>query len=200
MMARGRINLRLRSQIAQIAARLMAEDGIEDYGFAKRKAARQVGAVAANWPDNREIEAALRAYRALYQADEHRETLRRLRELAVSVMRELEHFRPHLTGSVLNGNAGTHARLALQLFADDIKALEFYMIDRGVPYRSASQRLYFGSDERTVPAFVFERDGTEIQLTVLSTQDLRSPAKTSPAGTPLERARLDVVEALLGES
>jgi hypothetical protein len=200
MMARGRINHRLRSQIAQIAARLMAEDGIEDYGFAKRKAARQVGAVAANWPDNREIEAALRAYRALYQADEHRETLRRLRELAVSVMRELEHFRPHLTGSVLNGNAGTHARLALQLFADDIKALEFYMIDRGVPYRSASQRLYFGSDERTVPAFVFERDGTEIQLTVLSTQDLRSPAKTSPAGTPLERARLDVVEALLGES
>ncbi|HET7634272.1 MAG TPA: hypothetical protein VFK51_06045 [Burkholderiales bacterium] len=199
-MARGRINHRLRSQIAQIAARLMAEDGIEDYGFAKRKAARQVGAVAANWPDNREIEAALRAYRALYQADEHRETLRRLRELAVSVMRELEHFRPHLTGSVLNGNAGTHARLALQLFADDIKALEFYMIDRGVPYRSASQRLYFGSDERTVPAFVFERDGTEIQLTVLSTQDLRSPAKTSPAGTPLERARLDVVEALLGES
>jgi hypothetical protein len=199
-MARGRVNHRLRSQIAQIAARLMAEDGIEDYGFAKRKAARQVGAVAASWPDNREIEAALRAYRALYQADEHRETLRRLRELAVSVMRELEHFRPHLTGSVLNGNAGTHARLALQLIADDIKALEFYLIDRGVPYRSASQRLYFGSDERTVPAFVFERDGTEIQLTVLSTQDLRSPAKTSPAGTPLERARLDVVEALLGES
>ncbi len=199
-MARGRINHRLRSQIAQIAARLMAEDGIEDYGFAKRKAARQVGAVAANWPDNREIEAALRAYRALYQADEHRETLQRLRGLAVSVMRELEHFRPHLTGSVLNGNAGTHARLTLQLFTDNIKAVEFYMIDRGIPYRSAGQRLYFGDDARTVPAFVFERDGTEIQLTVLSTQDLRSPAKTSPSGVPVERARLEVVEGLLGES
>lgn len=198
-MARGRINHRLRSQIAQIAARLMAEDGIEDYGFAKRKAARQVGAVAASWPDNREIEAALRAYRALYQADEHRETLQRLRGLAVSVMRELEHFRPHLTGSVLNGNAGTHARLALHLFTDNIKALEFYMIDRGISYRSADQRLYFGDDARTVPAFVFERDGTEIQLTVLSTQDLRSPAKTSLSGAPLERARLDVVEALLAE-
>lgn len=199
-MARGRINHRLRSQIAQIAARLMAEDGIEDYGFAKRKAARQVGAVAASWPDNREIEAALRAYRALYQADEHRERLQRLRGLAVSVMREFEAFRPHLTGSVLNGNAGTQARLALHLFTDNTKAVEFYMIDHGIPYRSADQRLYFGTDERTVPVFVFDRAGIEIQLTVLSTRDLRSPAKTSPAGAPLERARLEVVEALLGES
>jgi hypothetical protein len=197
-MARGRINHRLRSQIAQIAARLMAEDGIEDYGFAKRKAARQVGAAAASWPDNHEIEVALRAYRALYQPDEHRERLQRLRRLAVSVMRELEHFRPHLTGSVLNGNAGAYARLILHLFTDDAKAVEFYLIDRGVPYRSASQQLYFGDDARTVPVFVFERDGTEIQLTVLSTRDLRSPARTSPSGAPLERARVGVVEGLLG--
>ena len=32
-----------RSRIAHLAARLMAEDGIEDYAIAKRKAARQAG-------------------------------------------------------------------------------------------------------------------------------------------------------------
>ena len=32
-----------RSRIAHLAARLMAEDGIEDYALAKRKAARQAG-------------------------------------------------------------------------------------------------------------------------------------------------------------
>ena len=38
---RGRDNTR--SAIAVQAARLMARDGIEDYGHAKRKAARQLG-------------------------------------------------------------------------------------------------------------------------------------------------------------
>ena len=32
-----------RERIAHLAARLMAEDGIEDYAQAKRKAARQAG-------------------------------------------------------------------------------------------------------------------------------------------------------------
>ena len=32
-----------RSRIAHLAARLMVEDGIEDYAAAKRKAARQAG-------------------------------------------------------------------------------------------------------------------------------------------------------------
>ena len=31
----------LRREIAALAARMIAEDGISDYGFAKRKAARQ---------------------------------------------------------------------------------------------------------------------------------------------------------------
>ena len=39
-----------RSRIAYLAARLMAEDGIEDYALAKRKAARQAG-----MPDTREL-------------------------------------------------------------------------------------------------------------------------------------------------
>ena len=33
----------LRREIAALAARMMAEDGISDFGFAKRKAARQLG-------------------------------------------------------------------------------------------------------------------------------------------------------------
>ena len=32
----------LRREIAALAARMIAEDGISDYGFAKRKAARQL--------------------------------------------------------------------------------------------------------------------------------------------------------------
>ena len=99
----------LRVSIANAAARLMAEDGIEDYGQAKRKAARQVGATdARQMPTNDEIDAALTLYRSLFQRD-HTLQLRELRELALEVMRELAAFNPYLTGSVLRGSAGKYA-------------------------------------------------------------------------------------------
>src|SRR2546426_228906 len=56
----------MRARIAAAAARLMAEDGIDDFALAKRKAARQLGAAdTQSLPRNDEIEAELRAYRAL---------------------------------------------------------------------------------------------------------------------------------------
>ena len=62
----------------------MAEDGIEDYALAKRKAARQAGTPDARaLPTNEEIDAALKAYRQIYEPDTHRERLRALRKAAV---------------------------------------------------------------------------------------------------------------------
>ena len=56
-----------RSHIAHLAARLMAEDGIEDYGLAKRKAARQAGTPdTRELPTNEEIDLALKVYQAIY--------------------------------------------------------------------------------------------------------------------------------------
>ena len=50
----------LREQIAHLAARIMAEDGVDDFAYAKRKAARQAGAADARaMPDNLETKRAL---------------------------------------------------------------------------------------------------------------------------------------------
>ena len=82
-------NMRIR--IAAVAARIMAEDGIEDFAMAKRKAARQLGADdTQSLPNNDEIEAELRMYQSLYQGEEQRERLRHLRRegwRAFSVLR-----------------------------------------------------------------------------------------------------------------
>ena len=93
--ARSRKDTNIRSHIAYLAARLMAEDGVGDYGAAKQKAARQAGLLDSKLlPDNQEIEAALREYQSLYQADDQPAQLRRMREVAVRVMREFSAFNP----------------------------------------------------------------------------------------------------------
>jgi hypothetical protein len=190
-----------RSRIAHLAARLMAEDGIEDFATAKRKAARQAGTPdTRELPTNEEVDAALKTYQLIYHREEHRSRLRELRERAVRAMRELAQFNPYLTGSVLNGNAGKYADINLQLFTDNEKAVELYLIDRKIAYKAAQSRLYAGEEMRTVPVYQMTDDGTMIELTVLSPHDLRGPLRTTPEGKNIERAKLPAVEQLLADT
>ena len=211
-MSRGRKNERAheargferndeRSRIAHLAARLMAEDGIEDYATAKRKAARQAGVPdTRKLPTNEEIDAALRTHQTLYGGEEHVERVRELRARALAVMRDLERFNPYLTGSVLSGNAGRYADINLQLFTENEKGVEIYLMQRGGPYKAGQRRLWIGEEARRVPTFTVDDAGIEIELVVLALDDLRAPVKATPEGKPLERARAPAVQALLEES
>src|SRR5215213_2910400 len=187
-----------RSRIAQLAARLMAEDGIEDYAAAKRKAARQAGAPdTRQLPTNEEVQAALRTHQTLYGGAEHLARVRELRERALDVMHGLDRFNPYLTGSVLTGTAGKYADINLQLYTDFGKDVELFLIDRDIPYRAGERRLWCGDELRTLPAFTVDDDGLEIEIVVLEEADLRRAVRTTPEGKPLERAKREAVEALL---
>ena len=158
-----------RSRIAHLAARLMVEDGIEDYATAKRKAARQAGVIdTRQLPTNDEIDTALRTYQALYGGAEHVERLRALREHALGIMRDLERFNPYLTGSVLSGHAGKYADINLQLYTDNGKGVELWLLENRIAYRAGQRRLWCGSEARTVPAFTVDDDGVEVDIVVLA--------------------------------
>ena len=187
-----------RSRIAHLAARIIAEDGIEDYAAAKRKAARQAGVPdTRQLPTNDEIDAALRTHQTLYGGDEHVERLRELRTRALEIMGELARFNPYLAGSVLSGNAGKYADINLQLYTDSGKEVELFLIDRDLPYRASERRLWCGDALCTVPAFTVDDDGLEIEIVVFQLDDLRKPVRTSVEGKPRERARPEAVRALL---
>ncbi len=189
-----------RRAIAVHAARLMVQDGIEDHGLAKRKAAKLLGVPdARRLPNNDEIDAALREYRDIYRDDSQDLRLRRLREQALRAMREFAGFDPHLTGSVLSGSAGPYAVIHLQLYADNPKVVELLLIDRGIAYKTGESRLYAGNELRVLPVFAIEGEDADIELIVLDARDLRAPLRVTAEGRIIERARLSAVEALLQE-
>src|SRR5690606_8306048 len=131
----------LRREIAALAARMMAEDGISDFGFAKRKAAKQLGATDADsLPNNTEIETELRAWQALYQDDEQAERLFEMRSAAVDVMHMLETFRPYLTGGALDGTAGRYSELEIEIFPDSTKDVEIFFLNQDFPYEHREPR------------------------------------------------------------
>jgi hypothetical protein len=188
----------VRSRIAAAAARIMAEDGIDDFALAKRKAARQLGVgEGEGLPRNDEIEAELHAYRALYQEEEHPEVLAELRRIALEVMRHFERFSPYLTGPVLEGTAGPYAEIDVQLFPESTKDVEIFLLERNVPFGTREGRRYAGGHRRAMSIFTLTWEGIPVKLSVLDPRDERVALRTSQAGRVAPRAAIPEVAALL---
>jgi len=184
----------MREQLAHQAAKLMAEDGITDHAFAKRKAARQLGAAdTQHLPSNQEVDDALHSYRALYQQNSHPGVLYQLREEALAAMRLLAQFHPYLTGSVLSGTAGERSDINLMLFSDDEKAVLLFLLKHDLEFEDGAWIVRIGGHEESVPSYTLTGDsGTQIHIIVLPENALHSGSRH-----PETHADIAAVEALL---
>ncbi|HAY10824.1 MAG TPA: hypothetical protein DCY18_12975 [Thauera sp.] len=180
----------LRREIAALAARMMAEDGISDFGFAKRKAAKQLGATDADaLPNNAEIETELRAWLALYQDEEQPERLHEMRSVAVEVMRLLADFRPYLTGGALDGTAGRYSELEIEIFPESTKDVEIFFLNLDLPYDHREPRRPAPHAPEAVLSF--DWNDVPVKVSVYPSSAERNVRRGQ------ERARLAQVEALL---
>ncbi|MFY9328740.1 MAG: nucleotidyltransferase [Georgfuchsia sp.] len=186
-----------RRSVANLAARMMAEDGIADYGFAKRKAAKALGVGdGETLPTNEEIEAELRAYQSLFQEDEQPRRLRELREIALEVMSLLSDFRPYLTGAVLDGTAGRYAGIEIDLFADSTKDVEISLLSRDISYESNEPRRQGPDTPET--RLHLDWKGFPVTLSIYLLACERQQRRVSPDRPT--RARASAVAALIAQT
>ena len=207
----GGRQFQLRQLVAQQAARMMAEDGVSDYGYAKKKAGRQLGVVDANClPSNAEIEEEIRLFHDIYNSDDQSEALRILRQDALATMQIFARFNPHLTGSVLDGTAGQYAETHIHLFADSAKDVEIFLLNQQIPYdsndksyrvrdrKSGDKKTSGKNSERLkVPMFTLEGPNGFIKLSVFEFDDIRFSTKSVVSGANAERLDAEGLKALL---
>jgi hypothetical protein len=188
----------LRAEIAVAAARLIAEDGA-DYGTAKRKAAKQIlgnskvrGEIM---PDNAQIEDEVRIYNELFFNESQPARLLHLRKLALRMMEELLQFSPYLTGAVLNGTAGEHSDIHLQLFTDSSKDVQIFLINKNVNFEVSESHHFKGAAEpvETV-SFMWHNEG--IHLALYATDDVRGVLKAGRG----DRADIEAVRTLINKT
>ena len=185
----------MREELAHLAARLMAKDGITDYAFAKRKAARQMGATETqHMPSNEEIDVALQTFRALYESESHPLVLQQLRQQALAVMKVLKPFHPYLTGSVLNGSAGEQSDINLIIYTDDEKSAMMFLLKHNIPFTAAEWRVHSGGKERAVPCFTwYTASNVLVSLAVLP-ENARHSGNRKPATCVDEEALATLLE------
>lgn len=181
---------RLRQLLAQEAARFICESGSRDFSLAKRHAlARLHLPTSQPLPSNREIEAAIASYHALFHGAEHRLFLQQARREAIRAMELFSPFRPRLVGALLSGTADSHSAINLHLFAATPEELDLFLIEHGIPFEHAEQRLRFSSGEYlSLPLYRFYAGEQPFELTLFESR-LHHRTPLSPVdGRPMARA------------
>ena len=187
----------IRERVAQLAAQLMHEHGIQDFALAKRKAARQLGiAEAHHLPGNLEIEAALKDYQALFHHDTHPAIIQQLREIALETMEMLADFNPYLTGAVLNGTANEHSDIQIELFTDNEKDVELFLLNQGIQFKQGQRQITHQGNRKQIPCFIMSNPACDIYITIHPPSRIRNAPRAN-ANAPLKRASLNQTLALM---
>jgi hypothetical protein len=189
----------LRQAVADEAARIMREQGVDDFLLAKRKAADRLGVTDASiLPRNTEIEAALMAHQRLFAADRHEADLAAMRRSALEAMRLMSDFQPRLVGPVLTGTASAHSEINLHLFTESPEAVSIRLEERGVPHEVLERRLRYERDRTvTYPALRFVAGRQTVDAVVFPLDGIRQAPCSPVDGKPMRRASTAEVEALL---
>jgi hypothetical protein len=188
-----------RALIADEAARIIQEQGLNDFRSAKEKAVERLGLKAAGkLPGNGEIEKALAERNRIFQGDSQPRRLRQLRQSARGVMKSLDIYFPRLVGPVLSGHTTEYSGIDLHLFHDSAEAVSAYLTSLKISHRVAQIRHQFrrGEGER-FPGYRFDHEGCKYSVTVFPELRRRNAPLSPIDGKPMRRADIREIERLL---
>ena len=196
---------RVRAHIAEVAARLMIEEGVGEYLTAKRIAAKRVlgrHARGARFrpgelPSNGEIQAAVLAATALAEGEDRTRRLFAMRVVALDILRALERFHPRLIGSVWSGRVRRGSDVDVHVFADTTEPVEACLGTLGWPFRAEAVLIRQGSTFRTFHHLHLEDRPFPVELSVYPVAERRVVTRSSVDGRPIDRVSAARLEACI---
>jgi hypothetical protein len=188
----------MRLRVAHEAARLMAEHGINDFYFAKTKAAASLGVVDKGaLPNNREIEAALHEASRLFNGDQYDQRLARMRNCAIGIMQALPQFSPRAVGAVVSGAIGAASPLELHMFSEPAEMVAMALLEAAPDMLATQSKLRFDHDRVEVfAAYQFEVDEVIVDVTVFPLDGQRQAPLSPVTGRPMRRLNARALSAL----
>lgn len=127
------------SILAQEMASLIVHDNCP-WSIAREKVRQNNGLTrrgdASLMPSGEIVESAVRETFSIFMPQEHARVLDALRRNACDVMTLLNDFPVFLSGAVLNGAANRESSIVMDVFHDDVKAVEIALMDAGVDFEA----------------------------------------------------------------
>ena len=159
--------------IASKAAELISQEGIRDYHFAKKKAAKYLGFSDKEvLPSNHEIDKELILFKNLYQKVDHG-LVQNLKKEALKIMRLFEHYKPFISNQFLEGIITKYPIIEINLFTDDIKEIEYILLNQNIHFEIIDVNIHKKNAAKNLS--IYKIDGYEfpIELKIFDTNELK---------------------------
>jgi len=159
--------------IASKAAELISQEGIRDYHFAKKKAAKYLGFSEKEFlPSNYEIDKELILFKNLYQKVDH-ELVQNLKKEALKIMILFERYKPFISNQFLEGIITKYPIIEINLFTDDIKEIEYILLNQNIHFEIIDVNIHKKNTLKTLS--IYKIDGYEfpIELKIFDTNELK---------------------------
>ena len=125
----------IKISVANLAAQLIMEEGIKDYLFAKKKAAKSLGLNEnVSLPTNSQIDKAIDDFNKIFNPNIDIEFLQQFKTQALEVMNIFKNFKPHLMNQLSEGIIPKFPEIKINLFADNLKDVEYVLLNSEMSY------------------------------------------------------------------
>ena len=125
----------IKISVANLAAQLIMEEGIKDYLFAKKKAAKSLGLNEnVSLPTNSQIDKAIDDFNKIFNPNIDIEFLQQFKTQALEVMNIFKNFKPHLMNQLSQGIIPKFPEIKINLFADNLKDVEYVLLNSELSY------------------------------------------------------------------
>ena len=150
----------IKLSVANLAAQMIMEEGIKDYFFAKKKAAKSLGLNEnVSLPTNLQIDKAIEEFHKIFNQDTNIEFLEHFKDQALNVMDLFKSFKPHLMNELTKGIIPKFPEIKINLFADNIKDIEYVLLNSEISYEFSETKMYkkFGKNSiKSVPTIYLD--------------------------------------------
>ena len=137
--------------VANLAAQMIMEEGIKDYFFAKKKAAKSLGLNEnVSLPTNLQIDKAIEEFHKIFNQDTNIEFLEHFKDQALNVMDLFKSFKPHLMNELTKGIIPKFPEIKINLFADNIKDIEYVLLNSEISYEFSETKMYKKSGKNSI--------------------------------------------------
>lgn len=189
---------RMRLELTQLAAKIIAEEGVADYKVAKRKAAERLGVEHAKYlPKNQEIHQAVAEYQRLFHPDTQPKILHQMRLTALEALSFFEKFNPRICGAIIDGTIDSNQPISIHLFSDSSTEVALFLLNHNIPHESKERRIRIAIDNvQSYPVFQFIANDFTVELVVMPENGIRQAPLSPVDGKPTKRLNYNAAQRL----
>jgi len=186
-------------EISRLAAKILAEEGIDDYLLAKQRAVQRLHLPGkTSLPKNSEIHKYLAEYLELFDKDGLTRRQTQSKKLAQKIMDMLEDFQPLAVGSVVDEIITKTSRIQIHLFAPTPEHVATALIEKNIPYQLTEQVIRFTATKtENKPAYNFLMGDTPVSLCVFCENERRKIPIDPIHGKSIKRYNLNTLKNIL---